>query len=225
MGVAAFIAASDVRDYLDITTTTGQYSDAVIGSNIRAASDYLQRRTGRQFELQSGEAKTFTSYNRAILTIPDLQSVTSVTENGAALTADETYYLIPDRRSSGIFTAIQFRVPDQRRDGPEFLHSAEWWDRGLDWRRSGPYTSDPNDLVVTGTWGYNPLIPGTAPTIPDELLHATKILAAWYTKRPDSVMAGVQVSPEGAVSDFRNVPQEVAVFIEEWRLGDRAVSI
>lgn len=222
MGVAAFIVASEVRDYLDISSSTGQYSDAVIGSNIRAASAFLERRTGRQFDLQTATAKTFTTYDRAILTIPDLQSVTSVTENGATLVANETYYLIPDRRSSGIYTGIQLRVPDQRRDGPWYLHNAEWWDRGLDWRRS-TYTSDANDLVITGTWGYN--TDSTAPALPDELLHATKVLAAWYTKRPDSVMAGVQVSPEGAVSDFRNVPQEVAGFIEEWRLGDRAVSI
>ena len=225
MPVASFIAPSDVRDYLGISSTSGQYTDALLNSNIRASSGLLQRLTGRQFELQEATAKTFTSHNRAILVIPDLQSVTSVTENGTALVADESYYLLPDRHTTGIYTGIQFRVPAQRRDGPEFLHDSEWWDRGLDWRTHGPYTSEANDIVMTGTWGYNPLIPGTAPVMPDELLHATKILAAWYTKRPDSVLAGIQVSPEGAVSDMRNVPQEVAGFIDEWRLGEQATSI
>jgi len=223
--MAEFVAASDVRDYMVIAGTTGKYTDAVIGSNIRAASNYLQRKTGRQFELQEATAKTFTTHNRATLVVPDLQSVTSVTQSGTALTADETYWLLPDRRSSGIYTGVQFRVPYQNLPGPRYLGQADWWDRGLDMRGRHYYSSPPNDLVVTGTWGYNPLIPGTAPTLPDELLHATKVLAAFYTLRPDSVLAGVSVTPDGAVRSYEQLPMEVATFVEEWTLGEQLVAV
>ena len=221
--MAAFVAASEVRDYMTITGTTGRYSDALISSNIRAASGFLQRSTGRQFELQSATTKTFTSWNRALLIIPDLQSATSVTKDGTALTADETYHLLPDRHAQQIHTGIQFRVPFQNQDGPWYLHAADWWDRGLDWQKRGYYTSEPNDLVIVGTWGYN--VDGTSPGLPDELLHATKILAAFYTVRPDSVLADVSVTPEGIARTYRSLPHEVRAFIEEWSLGEQAVAV
>jgi hypothetical protein len=56
------VAPAQVRDYLNITATTGQYSDALIGSNINQAVGFLQRKTGRQFEWQgSNHTKTFTT--------------------------------------------------------------------------------------------------------------------------------------------------------------------
>ncbi len=217
-----FVTATEVRDYLGTTATTGQYSAAVIGSNIRSATTYLERKTGRQFTKQENEAKTFTSHNRAAFTIPDLQTASSVTENGATLTADETYYLIPDRRSSGIFTAIAFRIASQRRDGPEYLHSPEWWDRGLDWRRYGPYESEHNDVIITGDWGYDEV---SGVLLPEDAKLAIKVLAAFYTKRPDSVLANVAVTPEGALLTYRELPMEAREFIDEWRLSDQATAI
>ena len=217
-----FVPVSAVRDYLGQTSTTGRYSDANLGSNIRAASGFLQKSTGRQFEQQDAEAKTFTTYNRAIVHIPDLRSVDTVVLDGSTLTANETYYLLPDRRSSGIFTAIQFRVPDTTLSGNWYLSDSQWFDKGLDLRRWSGYTSEANNLVVTGDWGY---LSGSDPAMPEELLHATKILAAWYTLRPDSVLANISVSPDGVVSQYGNLPPEVLSFLQEWGLGEQAVAI
>jgi hypothetical protein len=50
--MTALVAPAQVRDYLNITATTGQYSDSLIGSNINAATSFLHLKTGRQFELQ-----------------------------------------------------------------------------------------------------------------------------------------------------------------------------
>lgn len=219
----AFVPASAVRDYLGQSSTTGRYSDANLGSNIRAASGFLQKSTGRQFERQDATLKTFTTYNRAIVHIPDLRSVTSVTLDGSALTANETYHLLPDRRSSGIYTAIQFRVPDTTWNGLWYLSDSRWFDKGLDLRKWSGYTSEANNLLVNADWGY--LTDGTEPAIPDELLHATKILAAWYTLRPDSVLANISVSPDGVVSQYGNLPPEVLAFIGEWSLGEQATAI
>jgi hypothetical protein len=219
-----FVTADQIRDSLGLTGTysAGPYSDTTIGSNIRAATAYLERKTGRQFTKQESYAKTFTSHNRAAFTIPDLQSASSVTENGAALVADESYYLIPDRTSSGVYTAIAFRVASQRRDGPEYLHNPEWWDRGLDWRHYGPYESEHNDIVVTGDWGYDEV---SGLLLPEDAKHAIKILSSFYTKRPDSVLSNVAVTPEGAVLTYRELPMEVRQFIEEWTLGEQVTAV
>ena len=219
-----FVSAAEIRDSLglDGTYASGPYSDTNIGSNIRAATSYLERKTGRQFTKQDDTAKTFTTHNRAALTIPDLQSVSSVTENGTALVANESYFLIPDRMSSGIFTAIAFRVPSQRRDGPEYLHNPEWWDRGLDWRRYGPYESEHNDVVVTGDWGYDEV---AGLLLPEDAKHAIKVLSQFYTKRVDSVLSGFSVTPEGAVLSYRELPMEVRQFIEEWTLGEQVTAV
>ena len=217
-----FVPVSAVRDYLGQTSTTGRYSDANLGSNIRAASGFLQKSTGRQFEQQDAKLKTFTTYNRAIVHIPDLRSVDTLTLDGSALEADETYHLLPDRRSSGIYTAVQFRIPDTAYSGSWYLSDPNWFDKGLDLRKWSGYTSQANNLKITGDWGY---LTGSEPTVPEELLHATKILAAWYTLRPDSVLANISVSPDGVVSQYGNLPPEVLSFIQEWGLGEQAVAV
>ena len=48
----AFVTASNVRSFAGITNTIADpWSEGNLGSNIRAASAFLQRATGRQFEL------------------------------------------------------------------------------------------------------------------------------------------------------------------------------
>ena len=88
--------------------TTGVWSDASLGSNIIAAQSFLAHRTGRQFEALTG-TKKFTTEGRTYMVIPDLRVVSSVAINGSALTADSSYYLIPDKRSviRGLDNAIR----------------------------------------------------------------------------------------------------------------------
>jgi len=203
-------------------STVGVWSDASLGSNIRAASSFLERRTGRQFEALTGQTKTFTTDGRTFMVIPDLRTVTSVTLNGAALTADTTYYLMPDKHDPTIFTGLQFRAFEsrQRPRSDWWVGNSEWFDRGYDLpNRAHPVddTSQPNDLVITGNWGWSPL--------PDDLTQTTKVLAAFYAKRPDSVLAGVEITPEGNARIYRNLPFEVGEFIMDWALGERAVSV
>jgi len=217
-----FVSAADVRGYMGTAATGGVWSDASLGSNIRAASVWLERRTGRQFEALTATAKTFTTDGRTYLTIPDLRSVTSVTLNGSALTQNSSYWLMPDRHDPTIFTGIQFRA-FQSRMRPRsdwWIGSADWFDRGYDLvNRQGVAddTSMPNDLVITGNWGWSP--------IPDDVLQATKVLAAFYTKRPDAVLADVEITPEGNARIFKGVPLEVREFVMDWALGERAISV
>lgn len=219
----AFVSAADVRGYLELNSvaSTSKYTDGAISSNIRAASEFLQRATSRQFA-DVTETRTFTTQGQTAVTLPGLRTATSVTQQGTALVADSTYWLIPDEQQSGIFTGIQLRGFGSRSYGHGYLSNPEWFDRDLDrlWARGTWNYSLPNDLVIVGTWGY------TAANLPEALLHATKVLAGWYTLRPNSLLANVSVTPEGANIDNSTMPTEVRDFIREWRLsGTQVVSV
>jgi hypothetical protein len=209
----ALIVPAQVRDYLNITATTGQYSDALIGSNINAATSFLQRKTGRQFEYQgSNVRKTFTTEGRAAITIPDLTSANIVSLQGIDLTTDSTYYLIPDRKNTGVYTGIQFR-PFGRYD---YRSNPQWFDRNLDsWRWGQGEGSLPNDLSITGEWGYR--------TTPPDVLSAVTILAAYYTKFPDAIISGGIQTTEGTV--VIGFPDPVQAFIEDWRLSEPVTGV
>lgn len=210
------VAIADVRAYLDVDGTTGKYSDTLIASNIRASASFLERTAGRQFERQTATTKYFTTEGRAALRIPDLRTATSVTLQGATLDADESYWLVG--ANYGVSTGIQFRAFGSGRYGT-YLGNPEWFDRNLDrdWYRYGSYSSLPNDLVITGNWGHDPY--------PWEFLHAVKVLAAWYTKRPASVLANVAFTPDGNVLNYAEFPPEVAAFVKAWRLGAELVAV
>lgn len=216
----SFVTVADVRGYLNVAAPSpdsGQYGSGNIGSNIKVASGFLERMTHRQFDPQTATAKTFTSEGRAYLSIPDLRSATSVTLQGAALTADQSYWLIPDSANDGIYTGIQFRQFSRM----DYRNNPEWFDRNLDswlfWARENNWGSLPNDLVITGDWGWSPL--------PDELLMATKVLASWFTLRPDAVLSNVIQSAQGTVSDVSQLPPEVQSFISAWTLQEMTVSV
>lgn len=215
--MTAFVSADDVRGYMHTSSVTDNWSDANLGSNIRAASEFLQRQTARQFEVQTGQTKTFTSNGDATVPIPDLRTATSVTLQGAALTANASYWLL-GRPGEATYTTVQLRAYGAG-SAYSYLANPEWFDRNLDYyaSRGIRVTSLPNDLVIVGDWGWT--------TYPDSLLHATKILAAFYAERRNSVLANVQVSPMGAVLDYSNLPDEVQTFIRQWRLGGQAALI
>lgn len=221
----AFLVAADVRGYLQQESTSGRFSDAQLGSNIASATAFLQRETGRQFLKQSATAKTFTTLNRAIMFIPDLQSVSGATKAGAAIVSGTDFDLLPDRMSTGIYTGIQFRVPYGGGYGAWYKSDPLWWDKNLDRPNYAGgtgygYSSEPNDLVITGDWGYDDT-DGAIP-LPFDAQHAIKVLAAFYTMRPQSVLAGAQVTPEGALLSYRELPMEVRMFVDAWRLGEQA---
>lgn len=221
--MTAFVTAADVRGYLELNSvaSASKYTDGAISSNIRAASEFIERRTLRQFADVTA-TKLFTTQGRTSLTIPGLRTASAINLQGAGLIADTTYWLLPDSQQSGVFTGIQFRGFSTRYQANGYLGNPEWFDRDLDllWRKGWNLYSLPNDLSIAGTWGY------TDSTLPEAVRHATKVLAAWYTKRPDSILANVALTPEGSVLSYSDIPPEVADFIEGWRLSsDQVVTV
>lgn len=219
MTMGMWVLPQDVRDYANISgNLPARYTNDMIGSNILAAQRFLQRTTGRQWEAET-TTKTFTTEGRAQISIPDLRSVTSVTLSTAALTVDNTYWLLPSKQDSTIYTGIQVRPFTGGNRGPWYLGVPDWWDRNLDsiYYRGGQYSSLPNDLVIAGNWGWSP--------VPADVQLITKIMAAWYTLRPDAVLANAKVTPEGALLSYMDLPTEVGFFIGDWKVGEQAVLV
>jgi hypothetical protein len=220
--VPAFVSAADVRGYLELNSSasTSKYTDGAISSNIQAASTFLERATGRWFAERLATTYVATSQGATALAIPGLRSATTVTQQSTTLVADESYHLIPDTMQTGLYTAIQFRGFGSRSYSHGYLSNPEWFDRNLDreWARGWDWRySLPNDVSITGDWGY------AAANLPEALLHATKVLAAFYTKRPDSVLASVATTVEGTTLDYSVLPPEVQTFIDNWKLGGAQV--
>jgi hypothetical protein len=204
-----------VQEYMGLNTSpvTGdsKYSASTIGSNIRAAGAWMERRTGRIFGDETA-TKKFTTYGKPYLLIPGLRTATTVTLDGTALTADSTYWLLPDAQQTGLYTGIQFRAFGKG-PLPWYLGVPDWWDRGLDMPGQPSGGSLPNDLVIVGDWGYV-----DDATMPEEVRHTAKVLSAYFTKRPDAILGGALATPEGGVVDLSQFPIEVQAFVAEWRL-------
>jgi hypothetical protein len=218
MTAPAAVTATSVREYLGLNAVSGEskYSDTTIGSNIRAATWALARATGRVF-VDETATKKFTTNGAAYLTIPGLRTASSISLQGTALTADSTYYLVPDVQQTGVYTGIQFRAFGTGRGGPWYLSNPEWFDRNLDRYPYGPWggsMSLPNDLTIAGSWGY-----ASHDSTPEPYLHAVKVLAAYYTKRPDALLSGAISTDQGSIFDLSRFPVEVRAFIEEWKVG------
>ncbi len=212
----AFTNASNVRAYAGIMAINAQddrWNAGPLGSNIRAASSFLEKRTGRQFELQTATTKTFTTNGEAYISLPGLLNLTSTTLAGTSLTVGSDAFLIPDTQQSGVYIGMQFR-PFGR--GSDYRGYPNWFDTNLDRRWYPGFTSDPNDLAITGDWGFV--------SYPEELVHVTNVLAAWYTRRPDSLLGGVSVTAGGTEVDMGALPVEVRLFIDEWKIGNSLVS-
>jgi hypothetical protein len=215
--VNLWISAADVRAFANIDATNGRYSDAALGSNIRAAQQMIEQATGRQFDSTSG-TRYFTTEGRASLAIPDVRSVTSVVLNGTALTENETYWLLPDSRFSQVNVAIQFRAFGVRRRGEWYLSVPDWFDRGLDLPGGQQESSLPNDLrIESSEWGW------ASP--PDDVLHATKALAAWLTKRADGLLGNAVQTADGTVLDYSQFPPEFNAVKRSYSSGSQLIGI
>jgi hypothetical protein len=223
----AFVTAAQVREYLELNDpgSSSKYSDATIGSNIRAASYTLERVTHRWFADRTATTLKFTTNGAASVLLPGLRTATTVTMQGAGLTEDSTYWLVPDDAQSGVFTALQVRPFASGRAGAWWLSNPEWFDRNLDSpfypaNRGYGYTSLPNDLVIVGDWGYE-----DDDNFPEPIRLATKALAGYYTLHPSALLSGAQSTGEGNIFDLSRLPIEVQSFVAEWRLGQQAASV
>lgn len=222
----SFVTAAAVREYLALNSTASdsKYSDATLGSNIRAAIGTLERLTHRRLS-DTTQTMKFSTNGAAYVTIPGLRTATSVALAGATFTADETYWLIPDSQQTGVYTGIQLRAfGTGRQGGASYLSFPDWFDTNRDspWHpmNRGYGSATPNDLVIAGAWGYV-----DDATMPEAVRHPVKVLAAFYTKRPDAILSGAITTPDGNSFDLSNLPVEVASFVKDWDAGSQVYGL
>lgn len=217
----SFVTAAAVREYMGLNSVSSdsKYSDATIGSNIRAAIGALERLTHRRLA-DTTETLKFSTNGAAYVTIPGLRTATSVALSTATLTVDVGYWLIPDSQQTGVSTGVQIRPFGTGTQGLSYLSFPDWFDTNRDspWHpmNRGYGSSTPNDLVIAGAWGYV-----DDATMPEAVRHAAKVLAAFYTKRPDAILSGGITTPDGNTFDLSALPVEIASFVKEWDAGSQ----
>lgn len=218
------VSEQAVRDYLTLNVdSTSRYTDATIGSNIRAAAEFIERATNRYFANRLAMTYLVTTEGAAGVTLPGLRTATTVTLGGTVLAAgDDGYHLLPDAFQTGVYIGMQFRPYGTRYDGPAYLGRSDWFDRNLDspkwpgnWGSAGG--SLPNDLSILGDWGY------TDALMPEAARQANKVLAAYFTIRPQALLSGASISPDGSAFDLSDFPPEFRRFVDLWRLGGRRI--
>jgi hypothetical protein len=222
------VTATNVRDMIGVDTNTGQWGDTAMNAHIVAAQDAIEHGTGRWFVDRPATTFTTTTNGRAQVYVPGFRTVTGVTLQGSTLSANASFWAIPDTLSTGIYIAIQTRAfTSTHRDfSRPWLANPEWFDRNLD----SPYFpgnygggwsqgSLPNDLVVSGDGGY------LTANLPGQFLDAVKFLAAFYAERTASLLADVAITPAGGVLNYSEFQREADRFINTWKIGEQAVSI
>lgn len=217
MTTPALTTEAAVRSVLELEADgSSKYGSGLIGSNIRSASWFLERATGRIFRDEPNLTLKFTTNGAASIYLPGLRTVGSVTLNGAALTEDSTFWLIPDAQQTGVSLAIQFRAFGSA----DYRNRPDWFDRNLDhpYWRAGQSSSLPNDLVIAAAWGYE------EPDLPEPVRDAAKVLAAFKTLRPDAFLSGAKATENG-IFDLSQFPVEVQSFVSEWKTGPQAVGL
>ena len=217
--MSQFATAAELRTYIDTSVTTGRYSTANLDFLLEVASNQLERATGRLITASaSNTVRKFTTAGRAVLTIPDLRSADTVTIGGSDLTSDQSFWLIPSSQAPDIYTGIQVRPFMGPATGARwYLHYKEWFDRNLDSPLfgAGYDRSLPNDLVITGLWGWS--------TTPPAWKLATMALAGYYLKHSDALLVGAGATPEEGLLDYSEFPAEAQRLIKDWQLGEQVV--
>ena len=105
--MAAFCTPANVRDYLNVQSTTGQYSDANLNRYIEVASNRLQRDTGRQFENQALVTKTIPTDGSPLVAIPDARVITAIRDADDVVVDTDDYDTVYDSRDGTVITAVR----------------------------------------------------------------------------------------------------------------------
>jgi hypothetical protein len=239
------VSPQDVRDYLGLDIDgNSRYTDATIGSNIRAAQSKLEKDTHRFLVDHTGLTWATTTMLAAQVAIPGFRSFTATAWGGTVLSVSipgdgntsPSAWAVPDDLNTGTFVALQFRPWRADSEMPWWLALGgqnSWFDQAADnpfdpRNRGGGYawTSMPNDLVIMGNAGWD----STLPTddyggYPSAFLQAVKVLAAFYMKRSDAILADVAITPQGGILQYSRLPDEVRGFIADFKIGSQARSM
>ena len=179
-----YIGTSDLREYLGVGSTTG---DTLLGYAVSAAEAKIDSRCHRSFVGSTG-----TRYYRA----DDLLNGEFRGGTGTVLWLRKDLLTLGGLTNGDETTIASTDCWLEPRNSPPYqyirLKTAEAWSFGTD-----------GEIAVAGTWGYSTVAP-------NDIVDATKQLAAYYWRLKDSQVFDVVASPEsGTITIPKGVPASV----------------
>ncbi len=231
----SIITPATLRAQMNWDSTSGQYTDEILGNYLLDAISSLELATSRFLANKPGFTFALTSNGRPLLPLPNLRTATSVIWMGATQAAGTPgvgagYQLLPDVQQTGVYTGIQFRPFNVDPRGQWWLSlggaTTNWFDTGadnpFDPRNYGGgyiFTSTGQDTVIVGDWAWEPLFE------PGNVIHAVEVLGAWYGMRPAAILANTVITPAGGIVSYSEMPPEVQQFVRSFSAGQTVVSI
>jgi len=192
--VPASVTVSDLKAYLGVT---GAADDDLLTSLIARAEKAIEVYCGRLFTCAADTTHYFTvgedTEGDCIWFDADLCAVTTVTSDadGTPVTlVKDTDFVTQPRNTTPWY-------------GFKILSStSKFWD----------YTSDPETgITITGRWAYS-----TTP--PQDIIHATTRLAAFYYRQKDAQVFDTTAVPDaGVIMVPQGIPKDVQLMLQPYR--------
>lgn len=183
-----------------------------------AAVSFLEHESGRTISASSNRETIYSTDGQAGLVIHDrpfTDPSRTVTLNGTALTGDQDFWFVQDRRQPEITTMIQLRPFFF--GGEAYKGDPDWFDKNLDnWYRKWQASGYPNDLKITGIIGH--------PVLAESTKQAWIAMTAYLFKQKD-VQGSVVFSPAGVAIDIADLPPQVQDWIIHWRIRTAVAAI
>jgi len=190
----AYTTESAVRSYLG-TTTTGDAT--LITDLIGRAQKAIDTYTQRTFEHSSVAATRYFTVGedtrgRILVLDTDLCSITQIVTDA-------------DGTPTTVLTTEYITVP--RNIAP--YHELKLLGNTT---KSWTYTNDPeNGVTISGKWSYSS-------SAPDDIVHATVRLAAYYYRQKDAQVFDVTAIPDaGVITTPQGIPADVKLLLDPYR--------
>jgi len=186
---------------IDLTTAgTGTHTikkqlnldDDLLEDLLTRAQARVDQETRRTFEAAADGTRYFDAVDdvdgRVLFLDEDLCSITSITNNGTALTSAD---YVTEPRNETPYWGIRLRKS-----------SSQSW----------TFSSTPEDAIeVTGKWAYSE-------SAPDDIVHWTLRLAGYYYKQRDAQVYDVTASPEmGQITIPQGMPRDVREGLKRYK--------
>jgi hypothetical protein len=189
----AYTTAALLKTYLG---ATGSGDDTLLTALIARAQSAIDHYTGRTFEASGDTTRKFT------VGVDTDGNMLYFDEDCAAITTVKTN---ADDGSGGTTIAAAYYITYPRNRTPyyaiEILNTYSW-----------EYTTDAeNGITVAGKWAYST-------TAPDDIVHATIRLAAYFYRQKDAGVFDTTAIPDAGIIQIpQGIPRDVQLILNPYR--------
>lgn len=207
----------EVKQALQIPVSTTIH-DAYIASLIAPAVAELERLSGRTISASSNVETVYSTDGASALVIHDRpweDASRTVTLEGTALTGQQDYWFLQDRRSPHITAMIQLRAFTG--SGEWYKADPMWWDKNLDyWNDRFGSGTQPSNLAISGIIGM--------PILTDDTWHAIREMTAYLFRLKDAA-GNTAFTPQGVILDLSDLPSVVQQWIGNWQIRTAVAAV